>query len=120
MTETESKPRLQGKLEWSDGKSIHIQAKFDKVALPDNNLTFISLVAFTQHVKAIRAGLAAGLDAPMRISNVTLTDGEESIVPTTVRPSTSGYRIDSHPTRVWLGSCHVRMPSPGPVDQRQR
>jgi hypothetical protein len=66
---------------------------------------FISLVAFSQDVKAIRAGLAAGLDTPMRLSNVRLTNGDESIVPTTVRPSTSGYRIDSH--RLGFGSVHA-------------
>jgi hypothetical protein len=57
MTETEIKRRLQGKLEWSDGKSIHIQAKFDKVALLDNRLAFISLVAFSQDAR--RSGLGS-------------------------------------------------------------
>ncbi len=64
MTETQTKPRLQGQFEWSDAKSIHIQARFDKVAVHQNRLMFISLVAFSQDVKAIRAGLAAGLDSP--------------------------------------------------------
>jgi hypothetical protein len=105
MTETQIKPRLQGKLEWSDGKSIHIQAKFDKVALLDNRLVFIGLVAFSQDVKAIRAGLAAGLEAPIRLSNVTLTKGDESIVPDNVWPSTGGYQIDSH--RLGFGSAHA-------------
>ena len=74
MTETQTKPRLQGQLEWSDAKSIHIQARFDRVALHENRLVFISLVAFSQDVKAIRAGLAAGLNSPMRLKNVTLTE----------------------------------------------
>jgi hypothetical protein len=105
MSEPVIQPRLQGKLEWCDGKSIHIQAKFDKVALFDDRLMFISLVAFSQDVKAIRAGLAAGIDSPMCLHNVTLTNGYESIVPATVRPSTSGYRIDSH--RLGFGSVHA-------------
>jgi hypothetical protein len=105
MTETQIAPRLQGKLEWTDGKSIHIQAKLDKVALLDNRLLFISLVAFSQDVKAMRAGLAAGIESPIRLHNVTLTMGDESIEPDDVRPSTSGYRIDSH--RLGLGSVHA-------------
>jgi hypothetical protein len=105
MTETQIMPRLQGKLEWSDGKSIHIQAKFDKVALVDNRLMFISLVAFSQDVKAMRAGLAAGIESPIRLHNVTLTKGDESIEPDDVQPSTSGYRIDSH--RLGFGSVHA-------------
>jgi hypothetical protein len=41
MTETSTKPRLQGSFEWYDSKSIHIQARFDKVALHQNRLMFI-------------------------------------------------------------------------------
>ena len=48
--------------EWYDAKSIHIQARFDKVAVHQNRLMFISLVAFSQDVKAIRAGLAWGIE----------------------------------------------------------
>jgi len=44
MTETQIKPRLQGLFEWFDGKSIHIQARFDKVALHQDKLMFMSLV----------------------------------------------------------------------------
>ena len=51
MTETETTPRLLGQLEWYDSKSIHIQARFDKVALHDNKLMFISLIAFSQDVE---------------------------------------------------------------------
>ena len=51
----EPTPRIVGVFEWSDAKDIHIQAKFDKVALHDNRLVFISLVAFSQDIKAIRA-----------------------------------------------------------------
>ena len=51
MTETQTRPRLQGQFEWYDSKSIHIQARFDKVALHENRLMFISLVAFSQDVK---------------------------------------------------------------------
>jgi hypothetical protein len=105
MTEIPIKPYLQGNLVWTDGKSIHIQAKFDKLALLDNRLLFISLVAFSQDVKAMRAGIAAGIESPIRLHNVTLTKGDESIEPDDVRPSTSGYRIDSH--RLGLGSVHA-------------
>ena len=105
MTETQTKPRLQGQLEWSDGKSIHIQARFDRAALHENRLAFISLVAFSQDVKAMRAGLAAGLSSPMRLKNVTLTKDDESIVPSDVWPSLSGYRIDAH--RLGFGSIHA-------------
>jgi hypothetical protein len=105
MTETQINPRLQGKLEWSDGKSIHIQAKFDKVALLDNRLLFISLVAFSQDVKAMRAGLAAGIESPIRLHNVKLTKGDESMEPDDVRPATSGYGINSH--RLGFGSVHA-------------
>jgi hypothetical protein len=105
MTETQINPHLQGKLEWSDGKSIHIQAKFDNVALLDNRLLFISLVAFSQDVKAMRAGLAAGIESPIRLHNVTLTKGDEFIEPDDVRPSPSNYRIDSH--RLGFGSVHA-------------
>ena len=33
MTETHTEPRLKGLFEWYDGKSIHIQARFDKAAV---------------------------------------------------------------------------------------
>ena len=105
MTETQTKPRLQGLFEWSDGKSIHIQARFDKVALHEDKLVFISLVAFSQDVKAIRAALAAGLDSPMRLKNVTLSKDDESMVPESVWPSPRGYRIDAH--RLGFGSIHA-------------
>ena len=105
MTETQTRPRLQGQLEWSDAKSIHIQARFDRVALNENKLVFISLVAFSQDVKAIRAGLAAGINSAMRLKNVTLTRDDEPIVPNDVWPSLSGYRIDAH--RLGFGSIHA-------------
>jgi hypothetical protein len=105
MTETQTKRRLQGQLEWSDTKSIHIQARFDKVALHENRLVFISLVAFSQDVKAIRAALAAGLDSPMRLKNVTVSRDGESTVPDSVWPSPGGYRIDAH--RLGFGSIHA-------------
>ena len=105
MIEIQAKPRLQGSFEWSDGKSIHIEARFDKVALHDNRLMFLSLVAFSQDIKAIRAALAAGLTSPMRLRNVTLTKQDESLVPRDVWPSLSGYRIDAH--RLGFGSIHA-------------
>jgi hypothetical protein len=46
---------------WSDAKSIHIEVRFYKVAVHDDKLMFISLVACSQDIKAIRAALAAGL-----------------------------------------------------------
>jgi hypothetical protein len=73
MIETQTGPRLQGRLEWFDGKSIHIQARFDKVAVHRNRLMLISLVAYSQDVKATRAGLAANLNVPMRLRDVTPT-----------------------------------------------
>ena len=105
MTETQTRPRLQGLFEWSDGKSIHIQARFDKVALHQDKLVFISLVAFSQDVKAIRAALAAGLASPMWLKNVTLSKDGESKVPESVWPSPGGYRIDAH--RLGFGSIHA-------------
>ena len=105
MTETQTRPRLQGQLEWSDAKSIHIQARFDKVALHENRLVFISLVAFSQDVKALRAAFAAGLDSPIQLKNVTLSRDDESTVPGDVRPSLGGYRLDTH--RLGFGSIHA-------------
>jgi hypothetical protein len=105
MTETQTRPRLLGQFEWTDGKSIHIQARFDKVAVDDDRLVFISLVAFSQDVKALRAAIAAGLESPMRLKNVTLTKDDETIVPDAVRPAPSGYRLDSH--RLGFGSVHA-------------
>jgi hypothetical protein len=105
MTETQTKPRLQGQFEWSDGKSIHIQARFDKVALHENRLVVISLVAFTQDVKALRAAFAAGLDSPIQLKNVTLLRDDEATVPGDVRPSHVGYRLDTH--RLGFGSIHA-------------
>jgi hypothetical protein len=105
MTEAQTRPRLQGQFEWYDSKSIHIQARFDKVALHENRLMFISLVAFSQDVKALRAALAVGLDSPMWLKNVTLSKDGESTVPESVWPSPSGYRIDSH--RLGFGSIHT-------------
>ena len=105
MTETQTTPRLEGLFEWYDSKSIHIQARFDKVALHQDKLVFISLVAFSQHVKAIRAALAAGLSTPMRLKNVTLSRDGESTVPGSVSPSPGGYRIDAH--RLGFGSIHA-------------
>ena len=105
MTENPTRPRLQGLFEWYDAKSIHIQARFDKVALHENRLMFISLVAFSQDVKAIRAGLAADLKVPMRLSNVTLTRDDETLVPNGAWPASQGYRIDAH--RLGFGSLHA-------------
>ena len=105
MTETVTKPRLQGRLEWSDARSIHIQARFDKVAVPQNRLMLISLVAYSQDVKAIRAGLAANLNVPMRLRDVTLTKDDETIAPNGVRPSGHGYRGDAH--RLGFGMLHA-------------
>jgi hypothetical protein len=105
MTETETKPSLQGLFEWSDGKSIHIEARFNKVALDQNRLFFISLVAFSQDVKALRAAFAVGLDSPIRLKNVELERDGETIVPGDVRPTLGGYRLDTH--RLGLGSIHA-------------
>jgi hypothetical protein len=105
MTETQIRPRLQGLFEWSDSKSIHIQARFDKAALHQERLVFISLVAFSQDVKAIRAALAAGLASPIWLKNVKLSKDGESKVPESVWPSPSGYRIDAH--KLGLGSIHA-------------
>ncbi len=105
MTETQTEPRLVGLFEWHDGKSIHIQARFDKVAVHEDKLVFISLVAFSQDVKAIRAALAAGINAPMWLKNVTLLKDGESKVPGAVSPSPGGYRIDAH--KFGFGSIHA-------------
>jgi hypothetical protein len=105
MTETQTKPRLVGQFEWCDGKAIHIQARFDKVAIHEDRLVFISLVAFSQDVKAIRAALAAGLQSPMWLKNVTLSKDGESKVQEAVSPSPGGYRIDAH--RLGFGSIHA-------------
>jgi hypothetical protein len=90
---------------WSDTKEIHIQAKFDKVAVHDNRLMFMSLVAFSQDVKALRAGLASGLSSPMQLSIVTLTNSGEDLVPANIWPSQHGYRIDCY--RLGFGSIHA-------------
>src|SRR5580692_10378383 len=105
MSETQTVPRLQGLFEWTDGKSIHIQARFDKVALHQDKLVFISLVAFSQDIKALRAALAAGLTSPMWLKHVTLSKDGESKVPESVSPSPGGYRIDAH--RLGFGSIHA-------------
>ena len=105
MTETQTGPRLQGLFEWSDGKAIHIQARFDKVALHQDKLVFISLVAFSQDIKAIRAALASNLASPMWLKNVTLSKDGESKVPESVWPSPAGFRIDAH--RLGFGSIHA-------------
>jgi hypothetical protein len=105
MTETQTGLRLKGLFEWSDGKSIHIQARFDKVALHQDKLMFISLVAFSQDLKALRAALAAGLASPMRLKNVSLSRDGESDVPESVWPAPAGYRLDSH--RLGFGSVHA-------------
>jgi hypothetical protein len=105
MIEIQTKPKLKGDLEWSDGKSIHIQARFDKVAVHDNRLMCISLVAFSQDIKAFRAALAAGLTCPIRLRNVTLNKNDDSFVPKDVWPSLGGYGIESH--RLGFGSIHA-------------
>jgi hypothetical protein len=105
MTENPTKPRLQGSFAWHDAKSIHIEARFDKVALHQNRLMFISLVAYSQDVKAIRAALVADLNVPIRLKNVTLTKDDESVVPSDVWPSPVGYRVDAH--RLGFGSLHA-------------
>ncbi len=81
------------------------RARFDKVALHEDKLAFISLAAFSQDVKAIRAALAAGLASPMWLKNVTLLKDGETEVPESVSPSPSGYRIDAH--RLGFGSTHA-------------
>src|SRR5262249_25694032 len=105
MTETLTSPRLQGRLEWCDSRPIHIQARFDKVAVHQNRLMLISLVAYSQDAKAIRAGLAAGLNIPMRLREITLTKDGETIAPNDVWPSGHGYRVDAH--RLGFGMLHA-------------
>jgi hypothetical protein len=105
MSEPHTRPRLQGLFEWYDDKAIHIRARFDKVALHQDRLVFISLVAASQDVKALRAALAVGLSSPMRLKHVTLTKDGESEVPDTVWPSPAGYRLDTH--RLGFGSNHA-------------
>ncbi len=83
-------------MEWSDSKSIHIQARFDKVAVQQNRLMLISVVAYSQDVKAIRAGLAANPNVPIRLRELTLTKDEETVAPNDVRPSGHGYRVNAH------------------------
>jgi hypothetical protein len=105
MTETVIRPRLRGRLEWSDSKSIHIQVRFDKIALHQNRLMLISLVAYSQDVKAIRAGLAANLNVPMRLREITLTRDDETVAPDDVWPTGHGYRVDAH--RLGFGMLHA-------------
>jgi hypothetical protein len=105
MTETKTSPRVLGLFEWNDGKLIHIQARFDKAAVHVDKRVFISLVAFSQDVEAIRAALAAGLASPMWLKNVTLSEEGESKVPESVSASPSSYRIDAH--RLGFGSIHA-------------
>jgi hypothetical protein len=105
MTDTQAQRKLQGRFHWLDGKSIHIEARFDRVALRENRLMFISLVAVSQDVKAIRAALAAGLDCPMHLKNITVTKHDESLEPADVWPSLSGYTMDSH--RLGYGSIRA-------------
>ena len=112
MTETENMPRLLGMFDWTDGKSIHIQARFDKVALNENRLVFISLVAASQDIKALRAAFATGLDCPIRLKNVELERDGETIVPDDVRPVLGGYRLDTH--RLGFGSVHALFTSRQP------
>jgi hypothetical protein len=105
MNETQTRPRLQGLFEWYDDKAIHIQARFDKVALHEDRLAFISLVAVSQDLKALRAAFAVGLPSPIWLKNVTLSRDGESKVPESVWPSPGGYRIDAH--RLGFGSNHA-------------
>ncbi len=105
MTENQIKPRLQGLFEWFDGKSIHIHARFDKAALHQDKLVFISLVAFSQDIKALRAALATGLTSPMWLKHVSLSKDGDSKAPESVSPSPGGYRIDAH--RLGFGSIHA-------------
>jgi len=105
MTDAKNNPCLRGTFEWCDGKSVDIRARFDKLALHQNRLLFISLVAFSQDVKAIRAGFAAGLNSPIRLKLTAPTDDDESDLPSNVWPSTLGYRVDSH--RLGYGSVHA-------------
>jgi hypothetical protein len=105
MIDEQYSPRLQGNLMWTDNKSIQIEARFDKVAVHDDKLMFISLVACSQEIKAMRAALAAGLTCPMRLKNVTLNQNDDSIEPEHVWPSPGGYRVESH--RLGLGSIHA-------------
>jgi hypothetical protein len=95
MTETVTRPRLRGRLEWSDARSIHIQARFDKVAVHQNRLMLISLVAYSQDVKASRAGLAAGLNVPMRLRDIPLARGEETRRLALKPP----LQVDDHPAK---------------------
>ncbi len=101
----EPAPRLLGKFDWTDSKSIHIEARFDKVALDEGRLVFISLVAFSQDIKALRAAFATGVDSPIRLRNVMLEKDGEPEVPGEVRPALGGYRLDTH--RLGFGSIHA-------------
>jgi hypothetical protein len=105
MKVTHDKPRLEGRFEWVQDKAIDIRAKFDKVAVHDERLLFISFVAFSQHVKAIRAGIGARLTALMKLRDIKLMKDAESIMPHHVGPSPSGYRIDAH--RRGIRSVHA-------------
>ena len=120
MTETQTRPRLQGNFEWYDAKSIHIQARFDKVAVHQNRLMFISLVAFSQDVKAIRAGLAAGLSSPMRLGNVTLTSGRRVDRPERRLALAAGLPGRCPPAGLRLAPRPLHLPPAGLPAQRQR
>jgi hypothetical protein len=118
MTETPSKPHLVGLFEWYDAKSIHIQARFDKVALHENRLMFISMVAFSQDVKAIRAGLAANLKIPMRLSKQRHPDQERR----DHRPERRLARVPGLPDRcppagLRVAPRHFHLPPAGLPDQ---
>ena len=75
------------------------------MALNENRLVFISLVAASQDIKALRAAFATGLDSPIRLKNVELDRDGETLVPGDVRPTFGGYRLDIH--RLGFGSIHA-------------
>ncbi len=65
----------------------------------------VDLLVLSQDVKAIRAALVAGINAPIWLRDVSLAKDGEPKVPGPVSSSPGGYRIDAH--KLGFGSIHA-------------
>jgi hypothetical protein len=103
--------RLAGNLRWRDGNQIDIGVAVDKLAIAKDRLAMVSCVGYAQDIKALRAALAGGTQAPMTFTDregraLTLTEGNTPVTPQYVYPSAgTRYAADSH--RLAFGVHHA-------------
>lgn len=97
---------IAGNLRWRDGNQIDITVAVDRLALEPSpstcRLAMVSCVGYAQDIKALRAALSGGTQAPMRFTDregrpLTVTQGNTQVTPRDVYARVgTRYAGDSH------------------------